>query len=75
MVVNKNRSDQKKEISPQIYQKTTRREHQKLRENPKIWKNHGIAHKSTIIKRLRGDEEEDLTASLYNSSRFSPHTP
>ena len=68
MAINKSRSNQKKRVRSQIYQKTTKREHQKLREKSKTEKNHGIAHKYTIIKRLKGDEEEDLTAALYNSS-------
>ena len=43
-------------------------------KNPKIRKNQRVAHKSTIIERLHGDKEEDLTTALYNNSRFSPTT-
>ena len=35
MAMNKNRSDQKREVRSQIYQKTTHREHQKLVKNSK----------------------------------------
>jgi len=38
MTMNKNRSDQKKGERLQIYQKTTHREHQKLREKSKTGK-------------------------------------
>ena len=38
MTMNKNKSDQKKEKRSKIYQKTTHKEHQKLREKFKIEK-------------------------------------
>jgi len=38
MAMNKNRSDQKKRTRSHIYQKTTHREHQKLREKFKTEK-------------------------------------
>ena len=69
MVMSKNRSDQKKRIRSQIYQK----EHTENTRNswkPKTGKNHGVARKSTIVEKLQGDEEEDLIGALYNSFRF-----
>jgi len=73
MVLNNNRSDQKKGKDRRSI-KRQHTKHQKLRKKPKTGKNHGVARKSTIIKRLQGDKEEDLTAAFYNSFRFSPHT-
>ena len=57
MTMKKNISDQKKRARSQIYQKTTYREHQKLCEKFKTGKDHGVANRSTIIERLKGDEE------------------
>ena len=74
LTMNKNKSVQKKGVRSQIYQKTTHKEHQKLREKFKTGKNHGVARKFTIIERLQGEKEKDITAALYNSSRFSTTT-
>ena len=34
------------------------------------WKNHKVAHKSTNIKEIIEVKKRNLTAALYNSTRF-----
>ena len=70
MVMNKNRLDQKKRVRLQIYQKATRREHQKLREKFKTRKKSRSHLQIHYYQEIKGEEGKDFTTTLYNNSRF-----